>query len=363
MRKEQFSVLIPDGESDHSINVLRCLGQMNNVSVFVLSSDPRKAIRYSRYCTKFISYQDENCMSRINAICETVKKIKPDVVLPVDVHTIPLLSDDKLLPKLTSLVPLPSVESFKIANNKWLLAQWLKINDIPCPRTILFKSDDPDFEKIISSFAFPVLLKPSAGFGGEGIEFFPEPQHLHHYCKKQNFSREFILQNFIDGYDLDCSVLCMNGKIMAYTIQKEFISGASFRRATAIDFFYDRNTYNLVSEVVKKLDWSGIAHIDLRYDVADDQVKLIEINPRYWGSLMGSFCSGVNFPYLACLLALKQNLVQSEGKPLRYMQGKTAVKSIAKKMLGNGNSDIETSLKFILKDPLPTIAHHFRPVK
>ncbi|MGN6195806.1 MAG: ATP-grasp domain-containing protein [Ginsengibacter sp.] len=363
MRREEFSVLIPDGESDHSINVLRCLGQMDSVSVFVLSSDPRKAVRYSRYCNKFISYQDENCVSTINAIYETVEKIKPDVVLPVDVHTIPLLSDDKVLPKLTSLVPLPSVESFKIANNKWLLAQWLKVNDIPGPPTVLFKPNDPDFEENLSSFDFPVLLKPSGGFGGEGIEFFAEAKDLNDYCKKHDFSREFILQTFIDGYDVDCSIFCMNGKIRAYTIQKEFISGANFRRAAAIDFFYDSNTYNLVSEVVKKLHWSGIAHIDLRYDIADNRVKLIEINPRYWGSLMGSFCSGVNFPYLTCLAALKQKLPQSEGRPLRYIQGKTAIKSIAKKLLGNKKSDSETSLQFILKDPLPTIVNHFRPVK
>ena len=356
-----FSVLIPDGESDHSINVLRCLGQVNGVKVFVLSADPRKAIRYSRYCTKFISYADENPNSRINAIYEAVEKTRPDVVLPVDVHTIPLLSEDKALAKLTSVVPLPSVDSFNLANNKWLLAKWLKTNDIPYPPTTLFNQDfNWDARESSSS---GVLLKPTVGFGGEGIEYFADATQLDSRCKVQHFSREFILQNFIDGYDLDCSVLCQDRKILAYTIQKESISGENFRRAAAIEFFYDRNTHELVTDVVKKLNWSGIAHIDLRYDVKENQVKLIEINPRYWGSMMGSFCAGVNFPYLASLVALKQDLGLPECKPIRYMQGRTAIKSMAKYIVDRINPDFKTSLKFIVQDPLPTIINYFQPVK
>ena len=76
MRSKEFlSVLIPDGESAHAINVLRCLGQLKNVRVFVLSSDPKSIVRFSQYCHKFISFVDENGNSnRLKAICDTVKK-------------------------------------------------------------------------------------------------------------------------------------------------------------------------------------------------------------------------------------------------------------------------------------------------
>lgn len=363
--KERFSVLIPDGESGHAINVLRCLGQMKHVRVFVLSSDPKSIIRFSKYCYKFISYADEKCKEkRLNAIYDTVKKVKPDVILPVDINTISIvLSNKETLSKLASIVPLPCLDEFQIANDKGLLSEWLIRNQIPCPPTILFKVNDAGFDEAISSFLFPALLKPCTGFGGEGIEFIEDQNALYNLIKERAISREFILQSFINGYDIDCSILCENGKILAYTIQKGFVYGnIRFRRAAGIDLFHDDKIYNIVREVVEKFNWTGIAHIDLRYDAQDDQVKLIEINPRYWATLMGSFCAGVNFPYLACLSGLKRDILNSEVKPVRYIQGRAALKSMTKMILPRKRKKlkIQYSFKFILKDPLPTIIFYLK---
>ncbi|HEY5367881.1 MAG TPA: ATP-grasp domain-containing protein [Hanamia sp.] len=363
--KTQLSVLIPDGESGHAINVLRCLGQIENVRIFVLSSDPKSLARFSKYCYEFISFAEkESSEKRLNTIYDTVKKVKPDVVLPVDILTISLLSVNKeILCQLTSIVPLPRIDEFEIANNKGLLSAWLKNNKIPCPATILFKTDNAKFDEAITSFSFPALLKPAVGSGGSGIKFFENQDALNIFCNERIISGEYVLQSFIHGYDIDCSVLCENGKILAYTIQKEFIEGnIQFRRAAGIDFIDDHKTYNLVQEVVKQFNWTGVAHVDLRYDLQDDQVKLIEINPRYWGSLMGSFCSGVNFPYLACLAGLKRDIIKTDVNPVRYIQGKSTINSMAK-MIWFRNREklkIEYSFKFILRDPMPFIMYHLR---
>ncbi|MEO8820819.1 MAG: ATP-grasp domain-containing protein [Ginsengibacter sp.] len=360
--KERFSVLIPDGESGHALNVLRCLGPMKDVRVFVLSSDPNSIIRFSKYCYKFISFTEKkNNQNRLDAIYDTVKKVKPDVILPVDVNAISLLSANReTLSKVTSVVPLPCLGEFEIANNKGLLSEWLKANLIPCPPTMLFKTDAAGFNEAVSTFSFPALLKPCMGYGGDGIESIENRDALQILLKERTISGEFVLQSFINGYDIDCSILCEDGKILAYTIQKGIIDGnIRFRRAAGIDLFHDDNTYNIVREVAEKLNWTGIAHIDLRYDAQEDKVKLIEINPRYWGSVMGSYCSGVNFPYLACLAGLKRSIIKSEIKPLRYIQGNAALKSVAKMILPRNRKEvnIEYSFKFILIDPVPTIIY------
>ena len=56
--EKPISVLIPDGENDFALPVLRCLGQMQNVKTYVLSNDPWALSRFSRYKT---SDQGEWC--------------------------------------------------------------------------------------------------------------------------------------------------------------------------------------------------------------------------------------------------------------------------------------------------------------
>ena len=52
------------------------------------------------------------------------------------------------------------------------------------------------------------------------------------------------------------------------------------------------------------LKFCGVALIDLRNNNQDDHIKVLEINPRYWGSLIGALSTGVNFLYFACLSGL-----------------------------------------------------------
>jgi len=355
-----FSVLIPDGESRFALTVVRCLGQIKNIRIIILSSDPWPLIRFSRYTFRFLKYKNKmGEEGRLKVIYNTIKELKPDVVLPVDIPTIRLISENwSLLSKLASIAPLPKTDALEISNNKWLLSGWLKDNNIPCPPTTLLKSDNA-WEDNISPVPFPALIKPPLGSGGEGIEYLKNVTSLFNLCNKNQSFDELILQTFIKGYDIDCSILCKKGEILAYTIQKVFVQGSvHFRRAAGIDFFHDSKTFGVVKDLAEKFNWTGIVHIDLRYDEEEKQVKVIEMNPRFWGSLIGSLCAGVNFPYLACLIALGREIPKIELMPIRYVQGNAAIKIMAQRMMKKNKENAyfdHSVIKFLLKDPIPNI--------
>ncbi|HYM94371.1 MAG TPA: ATP-grasp domain-containing protein [Chitinophagaceae bacterium] len=365
--KEIFSVLIPDGESPQALGVLQCLAQIKNIKTYILSNNPWAPIRFSRYSTRFYSYPDKNSNERqLAAIFDMLRKKKVDVVLPVDTKTIGLLSANPCaLSKSVSMVPLPQADAFEIAANKWLLAGWLKQNKIPHPSTILYQPNN-SFDEALSSLSFPVLIKPAIGSSGEDIEIFYDAAALYSFCKKNINSREFIVQSFINGYDIDCSALCQEGKILAYTIQKTFINGPHrFGVPSGIEFLYDTDTYNVVKELIEKFNWSGIVHIDLRYDEEEKQVKVIEMNPRYWGSLLGSLCAGVNFPYLACLTALKLDLPKTAFQPKRFVKGKLAINIIGKRLFYRNKRDLHfdnSVLEFLVRDPLPRVIQSYSKI-
>jgi predicted ATP-grasp superfamily ATP-dependent carboligase len=44
--------------------------------------------------------------------------------------------------------------------------------------------------------------------------------------------------------------------------------------------------------------YSGVGHLDGRYDPRTDDYRILELNPRFWGSLLYSTNAGLNYPEL-----------------------------------------------------------------
>ena len=105
--------------------------------------------------------------------------------------------------------------------------------------------------------------------------------------------------------------------------------------------------------------WNGVAHIDMRIDAEDGEVKIFELNSRFWGSILGSLRAGVNFPHLACLSALKIPFP----KPC-YKEGEIYfVRGISGRV--EGRDDVpyswrRSNIPFVLADPFPEITHRLR---
>ncbi|MDE3182656.1 MAG: ATP-grasp domain-containing protein [Bacteroidota bacterium] len=358
VENKSFSVLIPDGESIFALKVLRCLGKIKGIHVIILSNDAQAMVRFSRYCDKFITYIEKNEPDRLAAITNTLVKIKADVILPVDIPTIRLISaNQKEIEKITRIIPLPVIENIDITDDKWLTYEWMNENKIATPSTVLFQPGN-DFEEKLFHLTFPVLIKPRKGSGGEGIEIFQDKESLLSFCEKNTKSIDLIVQSFIKGFDIDCSILCKDGDILAFTIQKRFVyTDQPVSGELAVDFLFHESTYQTVKELAKKFCWSGIAHIDLRYDENDQQIKVIEINPRFWASVTYSILAGINFPYLACLFALNSELPKVEFYSKRLIQLRSAIKIILNKMITRNRKDLYFDNIFLdqvsFKDPLP----------
>lgn len=353
-----YSVLIPDGDSYFALPALQCLGNIKNIKIYVLSNNAWSSIRLSRYTTQFFTFPKERGdEGRLNEIMNIVKKKKIDIVLPIDIPTIRYLSDHgNELRKITSVAPYPNAETFDTVVDKWLLAEWLRVNNLPGPTTILYQTDH-GFEEQLAALKFPVLIKPLKGDGGIGIKFFDNASSLLNFCKEHIRPEEFIVQSYISGYDIDCSVLCQDGNILASTIQKRIINEPLFFGPTMnIDFLNDEKVYGLVKEIIGKLEWSGVVHFDLRYDEPGKKVHVIEMNPRFWGSIVGSFYAGVNFPHLAILQGLKLDFPEIHKKPIRYVDAETAIKisflRFIRKKISIQYYDF-SKLDTHLKDPLP----------
>ncbi|MBN3519774.1 ATP-grasp domain-containing protein [Algoriphagus lutimaris] len=356
-KSSSFSVLIPDGDEANALSVVRCLAEVKNIQVFVISERKYAPIRFSRYVKKFIHFPfgDNECY--LEGIMNALEKTKADVLLPVGVRAVRLIVEKKgTFSKVIANITTPEIKSFDIADDKWLLSRWLKEKNIAHPETLLF-SPGESLEEVVSKISFPIIVKPRVGWGGKGIEIFENNDQFRAWYSEFDHRMDLIVQDYIKGYDIDCSLLGEKGEILAYTIQKSIKYSADYPWPYGLEFKNHEEILSIVKDLVEKFNWSGIVHIDLRYDEVEKRAKLIEMNPRFWASVTASVFAGVNFPYLACLTALGVELPTIKLADKIVVRSGPAVKMTWKKMFKNQKSlNFDNSfLEFIAKDPLPTI--------
>lgn len=352
-----FSVLIPDGDTANTLSVVRCLGEIKNVKIFILSKAKNKPVRYSRYITKFIYYScGDTKEEKLTAIKDAIEKTNADVLLPIDVEFIRLVAEYKgLLSKLIAIAPMPDVKSFDIANDKWLLSLWLEENNILHPQTILLKAKD-SLDQVLSSLTFPIIVKPRNGFGGNGIKIFQHAEELPIWYNGSNHQHDFICQPYIKGYDIDFSVICNEGEILVHAIQKNLKYLTNDQWAYAVEFAENDELYSLVREMAEKFNWSGVNHIDLRYDEDKCQFTVIEMNPRFWASVLATIFTGVNFPYTSCLLALQKEVPKIQPTHKIVINTADAAKMMMKRFTNREYLHFDnTYFELTIKDPLPTL--------
>ena len=56
------------------------------------------------------------------------------------------------------------------------------------------------------------------------------------------------------------------------------------------------------------LQWHGVAMVEFRRDSRDGDYKLIEVNPKFWGSLDLALAADADFPGDLCRMALGEDL-------------------------------------------------------
>ncbi len=211
------------------------------------------------------------------------------------------------------IVPLADPETLKRAGDKGCLAVFAATEGIPIPKTLVY---DPatGLNGPLESLCFPVLVKPVDGTSGQGIRKLETPSDFTLFAGRTKTGRRWVVQEIIGGADVGCSVLCQQGRIVAWTMQRGLLSRSkAYMPPAVIDFIDDETVLAVIAKTMKALRFEGVANCDLRCDAATRDVRLIEINPRFWGSLYASHVAGVNFPALA--------LAQTLGLPLPRQTG------------------------------------------
>jgi predicted ATP-grasp superfamily ATP-dependent carboligase len=356
---QQINILIPDGESTFAPLLIPCFQQMEGAHVHILSTKKKNPIKYSCYIKSFqLIERNDDWLKQIQGV---VNELNIDMIVPVTEEVVRFFIQHQHEFENTNIIALPSLESFDIGVNKQKLNTFCLEHGVMVPKSyVVNEINSTTFN--LSSIQYPVLIKPLISEGGGGIVRLDTKQLLGEYIKASKIENHFI-QEYINGYDIDCSVLCKNGTIVTHTIQRgNLLASSPYKQQLGVHFLNNENVLKEVATLMKALNWSGIAHVDLRYDKKTNTYKVIEINARFWGSILASLNVGVNFPKLLIELSQGKNVEFQNYKKEEYLQLKGLFKLFKQKPLMLFKFKYifnNTDVKYAFKDPLPTIYKDF----
>ena len=299
-------VLVTDGRSRASLAIVRSLGtkgiKVTSGEAFVCSSF------YSKYTNKKLVYPapEKQPDLFLKRVIETIKNDMYDVIIPVRDDANLILSKHKKELSHFTRIPIADYNILIKGRDK---AQTLKIameNNIPCPKTY-FIDGNSDLKEVTNKLKFPTVIKPHRSSGSRGIKYVQSTKELAQaYGDVQNQYGEAMIQEFIpQGGAYGVSMLFNHGEPRAIFTHKRLreypnSGGPSTLRVSVR--FPEIEEYATI--LLKALNWHGVAMVEFRVDQRDGKPKLMEINPRFWGSLQLAIYSGVDFPYLLYKMAI-----------------------------------------------------------
>ena len=212
---------------------------------------------------------------------------------------------------------LPPKEAFDTVRDKGRFAAFCERHEIPIPKT--FTCEALREQKTLPA---PLIFKPISGSGSAGIRFVDTKEALIEACKSLPMERYLIQERLENPQAVEGGFFLFDaGKPVAYYGHKRIrtypeTGGVSVYSKCALQ----PQLQKLGEAVLEKLGWSGLAMIEFLYDPKSKAYKVIEINPRLWGSLMLSEFCGSEMLLNYCLSALKLPMHQADIQEDRYLR-------------------------------------------
>ena len=175
----------------------------------------------------------------------------------------------------------------------------------------------------LSSIPIPAVIKPRISSGSFGIVYVRKREDLIPSYQKVHARYPFpLIQEWIPdgGGTFGLSALFDEASnIKAAFIHKKLrmypVQGGPSTLREGVEH---PQIMELGLSLLKSLNWTGVGMIEFKVDPRDGVPKLMEINPRFWGSLQLAIVSEVDFPYLI----LKMARGESFEPVLRYPVGR-----------------------------------------
>ena len=312
-RATHLRVLVTDSDTRAALAATRSLARSGH-EVITAGERCTSLSSVSRYSSGFVSYPSP--MSEPNgfivAMDTAINKFAIDVVLPMTEVTTLLLTEHRDRTGLPCALPFSSFSSISRASDKAEMVELARDLGVPAPKTIVVRTPE-EARATIPNLEFPIVIKPARsrvrtadGWRSACVSYAAGSGDLESRLRQLHPAVfPVLLQEKIIGSGVGLFACYNRGQPIAYFSHRRLrekppsggvsvLSESTPLNPVAVDY---------ATRMLDRLSWHGVAMVEFKRDDRDGQLRLMEINSRFWGSLNLAIKSGVDFPSIAVRLA------------------------------------------------------------
>ena len=306
-----MKVLVTDGANRVALAVVRALGRAG-AEVAVVEQERFALKMPAAFRSRFASRGDVlpslgEDGEFVSALAE--KAAGYDIVLPVSTNV--ALACAAHRDRIPARLPVPPLGTLRRANDKSSALAVARKVGVPIPVTYA-PEDDEELEEVISRLRLPavVKLRDDAGTVLEPRQRYAVGRTADEvrraYATLHALKPFPLIQEKVEGAGYGVGVLAEQGKVLASFAHRRIreypITGGP---SAVCESVVDSRLTGYAASVIAELGWTGVAMVEFK---KDDDYRLMEVNPRFWGSMPLATRAGINFPLLLCRRAMGEEL-------------------------------------------------------
>lgn len=309
-------VLVTDASQRKSIPIIRSLGR-KGIDV-IAAEDSRLSMGFfSKYARKSLLYPaPEQEELFIQWLIEQADAGLFDILFPIDERTMEPVTRNLARLEKHMVVPVVDYEKFMQARDKSKTCQLAESLGVPCPRTIELKDTD-NISEALNGAPIPAVVKPRSGSGSRGVRYcFKRAELLPTYMEIHNEFHLPLVQEYVPsgGSTFGVELLCNHGEVLRAFVHRrirEFpLQGGP---STLRESCHRPDLVEHAERLLKAIGWHGVAMVEFKENPDTGECVIMEINPKFWGSIALPISAKVDFPYLLYQMACHQDIGNDPG--------------------------------------------------
>ncbi len=270
----------------------------------------------SRYIDKKLRYPNPavDPQAFLESFLRLAEKERFDVILPTSDYIVSMLAGEQSKIEKLAGLPVPHKKALNLFRDKFQTIRLASDLGIHTPETHCCENLQ-ELPPLLASLEYPLIVKPRRSTGGIGLFQLEKPADLPAEFFQTSITSDHVfdfqrplVQEYIAGSIHDVCLLFNRGEPRVVLTQKRLkmypsIGGGGIYNVTTDEPDLKEQAIALL----KAAQWHGPAQVEFKR-TPEGRPYLMEVNGRFWGTLDLAVTAGINFPLLACRMAVEGDI-------------------------------------------------------